>query len=64
MLYLPVTLLLFVLLLLLLLFLWLPLGIDIVDVAVVKLGFTSNVALSLLTWSYLECLLKKIINAL
>lgn len=49
MIYLPVTLLLFVLLLLLLPFLWFALAIDIVDVAVAKLGFSPNVALLFLT---------------
>ncbi len=42
--YLPVTLLLFLLLLLLLPFIWLMLAVDIVEIAVAKLGFSPSVA--------------------
>jgi uncharacterized membrane protein len=48
MIYLPVTFLLFLLFLLLLPFIWLAITIDVVEVAVAKLGFSSNVALLLL----------------
>jgi len=44
MIYLPVTLLLFLLLLLLLPFIWLTLAVDIVEIAVAKLGFSPNFA--------------------
>jgi uncharacterized membrane protein len=49
MIYLPVSLLLFILLLLLIPFLWLSVAVDIVEIAVAKLGFSPNVALILLT---------------
>jgi uncharacterized membrane protein len=48
MIYLPVTLLLFLLFLLLLPFLWFAIAIDVVQVAAAKLGFTPNIALLLL----------------
>jgi uncharacterized membrane protein len=48
MIYLPVTLLLFLVLLLLLPFIWFALAIDIVEVAVAKLGFSPEIALLLL----------------
>jgi len=44
MIYLPVTLLLFLLLLLLLPFIWLTLAVDIVEIAVAKLGFSTSFA--------------------
>jgi uncharacterized membrane protein len=47
MIYLPVTLLLFLLLLLLFPFIWLAIALDVVEVAVAKLGFSPNVALLL-----------------
>jgi uncharacterized membrane protein len=47
MIYLPVTLLLFLLLLLLFPFIWLAITIDVVEIAVAKLGFSPNVALLL-----------------
>lgn len=47
MIYLPVTLLLFVLFLLLFPFIWLAIALDVVEVAVAKLGFSPNVALFL-----------------
>lgn len=46
--YLPVSLLLFVLLLLLIPFLWFAVTLDVVEIAVAKLGFSPNVALVLL----------------
>ncbi len=49
MLYLPVSLLLFLVLLLLLPFLWFALAIDVVEVAVAKLGFSPAIAILLLT---------------
>ncbi len=48
MIYLPVSLILFLLLLLLLPFLWMAVAVDVVEVAVAKLGFAPNVALLLL----------------
>ncbi|MCG8366532.1 MAG: hypothetical protein MJA27_24760 [Pseudanabaenales cyanobacterium] len=48
MIYLPVSLLLFLLFLLLLPFIWFALAIDVVQVAAAKLGFAPNVALLLL----------------
>jgi uncharacterized membrane protein len=47
MIYLPVTLLLFLLLLLLFPFIWFAIALDVVEVAVAKLGFSPNVALLL-----------------
>lgn len=49
MLYLPVSLLLFFLLLLLLPFIWFALAVDVVEIAVAKLGFSPNIAVLLLT---------------
>jgi uncharacterized membrane protein len=48
MIYLPVTLLLFLLFLLLFPFIWFAIALDVVELAVAKLGFSSNVALLLL----------------
>jgi uncharacterized membrane protein len=48
MIYLPVTLFLFLLLLLLFPFIWFVVAIDVVEVAVAKLGFSPNVAMLLL----------------
>ncbi|PLZ96418.1 hypothetical protein CEN45_03005 [Fischerella thermalis CCMEE 5198] len=48
MIYLPVSLLLFLLLLLLVPFLWLALAVDVVQIAVAKLGFSPNIAFLLL----------------
>jgi uncharacterized membrane protein len=47
MIYLPVTLLLFLLFLLLVPFIWFSIALDVVEVAVAKLGFSSNIALIL-----------------
>jgi uncharacterized membrane protein len=47
MIYLPVTLLLFLLFLLLFPFIWFTIALDVIEVAVAKLGFSSNVALIL-----------------
>ena len=47
MIYLPVTLLLFLLFLLLFPFIWFAIALDVVEVAVAKLGFSPNVALLL-----------------
>jgi uncharacterized membrane protein len=49
MIYLPVTLLLFLLFLLIFPFIWLAIAIDVVEVAVAKLGFSPSFALLLLT---------------
>ncbi len=49
MIYLPVSLLLFILFLLLLPFLWFALAVDVVQIAVAKLGFSSGMAVLLLT---------------
>ncbi|MCX7593225.1 MAG: DUF1614 domain-containing protein [Fischerella sp.] len=49
MIYLPVSLLLFLLFLLLVPFLWFMLAVDVVKIAVAKLGFSPNIALTLLT---------------
>lgn len=49
MLYLPVSLILFLLLILLLPFLWFALAVDVVEVAVAKLGFSPAIAILLLT---------------
>ncbi|MDZ8105007.1 MAG: DUF1614 domain-containing protein [Nostoc sp. DedQUE12a] len=48
MIYLPVSLLLFLLLLLLLPFIWFAVAVDVVEIAVAKLGFSSNIAFLLL----------------
>ncbi|MBD1942777.1 hypothetical protein H6F50_10475, partial [Coleofasciculus sp. FACHB-712] len=49
MIYLPVSLLLFILFLLLLPFLWFALAVDVVQIAVAKLGFSPGMAVLLLT---------------
>ena len=49
MIYLPVTLILFLILLLLLPFIWFPLAIDVVQVAAAKLGFSPGMAMLLFT---------------
>ncbi len=58
MIYLPVTLLLFLLFLLLLPFIWFAIALDVVEVAVAKLGFSPNVAL----FFFLAVVLGSIIN--